>query len=179
MSCRARRLRVVRGLPPRAGDLPRLFQGDRRHSDRERPAEVGTKNILQLNTTMFELYGDAGADLQEEHPGPSIRSSSGCSPAPADVSSSIAPAWRRSTRRRCRSPISCSNRSATAPWRWPEVVIPYLDSPNDPTWRSSLAAYRNRMQSALDGLDATAMRDDWRPNNRSILQNNIAFMDEA
>ena len=33
------------------------------------------------------------------------------------------------------------------------------------------------MQSALDGLDATAMPDDWRANNRSILQNNIAFMD--
>src|ERR1700724_752873 len=58
-----------------------------------------------------------------------------------------------------------------------EVVVPYLDSPNDLTWRGSLAAYRNRMQSALDGLDAIAMHDDWRPNNRTILQNNIAFMD--
>ena len=35
-----------------------------------------------------------------------------------------------------------------------EVVVPYLNSPNDLTWRGSLAAYRNRMQSALDGLDA-------------------------
>jgi len=60
-----------------------------------------------------------------------------------------------------------------------EVVVPYLDSPKDLTWRGALAAYRNRMQSALDGLDATAMQDDWRPNNRSILQNNIAFMDEC
>ena len=60
-----------------------------------------------------------------------------------------------------------------------EVVVPYLNSPNDLTWRGSLAAYRNRMQSALDGLDATAMQDDWRPTNRSILQNNIAFMDEC
>ena len=60
-----------------------------------------------------------------------------------------------------------------------EVVVPYLNSPDDLTWRSSLAAYRDRMQSALDGLDATAMRDDWRPNNRAILQNNIAFMDEC
>jgi len=60
-----------------------------------------------------------------------------------------------------------------------EVVLPYLNSPNDLTWRGSLAAYRNRMQSALDGLDATAMQADWRPNSRSILQNNIAFMDEC
>ena len=35
------------------------------------------------------------------------------------------------------------------------------------------------MQSALDGLDATAMDDNWRPTSRSILQNNIAFMDEC
>jgi hypothetical protein len=60
-----------------------------------------------------------------------------------------------------------------------EVVVPYLNSPNDLTWRGSLAAYRNRMQSALDSLDATPMRDEWRPNNRSILQNNITFMDEC
>src|SRR5262249_8605575 len=60
-----------------------------------------------------------------------------------------------------------------------EVVLPYLNSPNDLTWRGSLAAYRNRMQSALDALEATAMQADWRPNSRSILQNNIAFMDEC
>ena len=29
---------------------------------------------------------------------------------------------------------------------------------------------RIRLQSALDGLDATAMPDDWRSNNRSILR---------
>jgi len=60
-----------------------------------------------------------------------------------------------------------------------EVVLPYVDSPNDRTWRGALAAYRSRMQSALDSLDATPMRDDWRPTNRAILQNNIAFMDEC
>jgi hypothetical protein len=60
-----------------------------------------------------------------------------------------------------------------------EVVMPYLNSPNDLSWRASLAAYRGRMQAALDGLDATGMREDWRPTNRAILQNNIAFMDEC
>src|SRR5207302_3080596 len=49
----------------------------------------------------------------------------------------------------------------------------------DRTWRGPLAAFRSRMQSALDSLDATSMRDDWRPTNRAILQNNIAFMDEC
>jgi hypothetical protein len=42
-----------------------------------------------------------------------------------------------------------------------------------------MATYRIRMQAALDGLDATALRDDWKPNSRAILQNNIAFMDEC
>jgi hypothetical protein len=58
-----------------------------------------------------------------------------------------------------------------------EVVLPYLDNPDNHAWRGSLLAYRSRMQSALDGLDATAMQEDWRANNRVILQNNIAFMD--
>jgi hypothetical protein len=35
------------------------------------------------------------------------------------------------------------------------------------------------MQSALDGIDQTDMPADWRANSRIILQNNIAFMDEA
>jgi hypothetical protein len=60
-----------------------------------------------------------------------------------------------------------------------EVVMPYIDSPNDPSWRGALAAYRSRMQSALDGMDAAPIRDDWKPTNRAILQNNIAFMDEC
>src|SRR6266404_8892306 len=42
-----------------------------------------------------------------------------------------------------------------------------------------MATYRIRMQAALDGLDATALQDDWKPISRAILQNNIAFMDEC
>ena len=42
-----------------------------------------------------------------------------------------------------------------------------------------MLAYRSRMQSALDGLDATAMPAEWRDTNRTILQNNIAFMDDC
>jgi hypothetical protein len=60
-----------------------------------------------------------------------------------------------------------------------EVVGPYLNNPTDKSWRGSMLAYRSRMQSALDGLDATPMEPDWRANNRTILQNNIAFMDDC
>ena len=60
-----------------------------------------------------------------------------------------------------------------------EVVGPYLDNPDDQSWRGSMLAYRSRMKSALDGLDLTPMPPDWRDNNRIILENNIAFMDEC
>ena len=60
-----------------------------------------------------------------------------------------------------------------------QVVGPYLDNPANQSWRGSMLAYRSRMKSALDGLDATPMQADWRDNNRTILQNNIAFMDDC
>src|SRR6202030_1303678 len=142
------------------------------------PAEVGTKNILQLNASMFELYDASGTIFQRnflaQHPlilglfsgagGRFILYRPGMAPIdapPVPIVYQLLKSVGHST-------------MALA-----EVVVPYLNSPNDLSWRGSLAAYRNRMPSALDGLDATPMRDDWRANNRSILQNNIAFMDEC
>ena len=60
-----------------------------------------------------------------------------------------------------------------------EVVAPYIDNATNQSWRASLLAYRSQMQSALDTLDATDMQPDWCPAVRSILQNNIAFMDNC
>jgi hypothetical protein len=168
---------VGSGLSAHAADLPPYFKeivGTQTAS----PAEIGTKNILQLNTTMFELYGDAGQvfkkNILAQHPlilglfsgagGRFILYRPGMAPIdapPMPIVYQLLKSVGHST-------------MALA-----EVVVPYLDSPSDLTWRGSLAAYRNRMQSALDGLDATAMQDDWRPTSRSILQNNIAFMDEC
>jgi hypothetical protein len=42
-----------------------------------------------------------------------------------------------------------------------------------------MLSYRSQMQSALDSVDAMPMQADWKDNNRSILQNNIAFMDDC
>ena len=153
---------VGSGSPARAADLPAYFKeivGTQTAS----PAEIGTKNILQLNTTMFELYDDAGQIFRRTS-WRSTRSSSGCSREPADDSSSIAREWRRSTRRQVPIVYQLIKSVGHSTMALAEVVVPYLNSPNDLTWRGSLAAYRNRMQSALDGLDATAMQDDWRPN---------------
>jgi hypothetical protein len=60
-----------------------------------------------------------------------------------------------------------------------QVVGPYLDNPADQSWRAPMLGYRARMQSAFDGLDETPMPPDWRDNDRIVLRNNIAYMDDC
>jgi len=140
------------------------------------PAEVGTKNILQLNASMFELYDASGKIFQRnflaQHP-VILGLFSGAGgrfilyrPGMAPIDAPPVPIVYQLMKSVGHSTMALA-----------EVVMPYIDSPNDPSWRGPLAAYRSRVQSALDGLDATPMREDWKPTNRAILQNNIAFMD--
>ena len=57
--------------PARAGDVPDYFK-EIVSAETATPAEIGAKNILALNTTMFELYGNAGQifkkNILAEHP---------------------------------------------------------------------------------------------------------------
>ncbi len=59
------------GPSAHAADLPSYFN-EIVGTETASPAEIGTKNILQLNTTMFELYGDAGQvfkkNILAQHP---------------------------------------------------------------------------------------------------------------
>jgi hypothetical protein len=117
---------VGSGSVARAAELPAYFKeivGTQAAS----PAEIGTKNVLQLNSTMFELYGEAGQmfkkNILARHPlilGLFSGTGDSCS---------IAPGWRRSSRRRFRPPMNCSNPSATAPWRWPRWWFPIWTVP--------------------------------------------------
>jgi hypothetical protein len=163
--------------PARAGDLPDYFKAIV-SVEKASPAEIGTKNILQLDTSMFELYGDAGQifkkNILAEHP-IILGLFSGAGgrfvlyrPGMAPLEAPPVPIVYQLLKSIGHSTMALS-----------EVLVPYLNSPNDLTWRSALAAYRSRMQSALDGLDAAPMRDDWKPVNRAILENNIVFMDET
>lgn len=142
------------------------------------PAETATKNMLALNTGMFELYGDAAKvfrkNILSQHPvilglfsgagGRFILYRPGMAPLEAPQVP-IAYQLMKS--------VGHSTMALT------QVVGPYLDNPANQSWRAPMLAYRSRMQSALEGLDATAMPPDWRDNNRIILQNNIAFMDDC
>ena len=118
--------------------------------------ETATKNMLALNTGMFELYGDAAKifrkNILAQHPvilglfsgagGRFILYRPGMPPLEAP-SVPIAYQLLKS--------VGHSTMALT------QVVGPYLDNPANQSWRGSMLAYRSRMQSALDGLDATAM----------------------
>jgi hypothetical protein len=142
------------------------------------PADIATKDVLALNTGMFELYGDAAKIFQKNilsrHPvilglfsgagGKLILYRPGMAPIEAPQVSVVYQLLKS---------IDHSTMALA------EVVGPFVDNPEDRSWRGSMLAYRSRMQSALDGLDVTPMEPAWRDNNRIILQNNLAFMDEC
>jgi hypothetical protein len=141
-------------------------------------AETATKNVLALNTGMFELYGDAARvfkrNILAKHPvilglfsgagGRLILYRPGMAPLDAPQVPVVYQLLKS---------VGHSSMALT------QVVGPYLDNPADQSWRGAMLAYRSRMQSALDGLDATPMQADWRGDVRTILQNNIAFMDDC
>jgi hypothetical protein len=141
-------------------------------------AEVATKDVLALNTAMFQLYDDAAKVFQRnilsKHP-IILGLFSGAGgrfilyrPNMAPLEAPSVPIVYQLLKSVGHSTMAVG-----------QVVGPYLDNPADQSWRAPLAAYRSRMQSALDGLDATPMQPDWRQNNRAILQNNVAFMDDC
>src|SRR3954453_9507281 len=117
-------------------------------------SDIATKDVLGLNTGMFELYGDAAKIFQKnilgKHPvilglfwgagGRMILYRPGMAPMDAPQ----VPVVYQLLKSVGHSTMALA-----------EVVVPYLNSPNDLTWRASLTAYRSRMQSALDGLDAS------------------------
>jgi hypothetical protein len=142
------------------------------------PADIGTKNVLQLNSSMFELYDASGRIFQRNflatHPvilglftgagGRFILYRPGQPPLEAPTVPLVYQLMKS---------VGHSTMALA------EIVMPYVNSPNDSAWRGGMAAYRSRMQTALDTLNAAPIQDDWKPTSRSILQNNIAFMDEC
>ena len=142
------------------------------------PAETATKNVLALNTAMFELYGDAARvfkrNILSKHPiilglfsgagGRIILYRPGMAPLEAPQVPIVYQLMKS---------VGHSTMALT------QVVGPYLDNPADQSWRGPMLAFRSRMQSALDGLDTTPTQADWLPDMRTILQNNIAFMDDC
>jgi hypothetical protein len=140
--------------------------------------DTATKNMLALNTGMFELYDGAAKIFQKNilsrHP-VILGLFSGAGgrfilyrPGQAPLDAPSVPIVYQLLKS-----VGHSTMALT------QVVGPYLDNPADQSWRASMLAYRSRMKSALDGLDMAPMSLEWRANNRVILENNIAFMDDC
>ena len=113
-------------------------------------AATATKNVLALNSEMFELYGDAGRVFQKnilaQHP-VILGLFSGAGgrfilyrPGMAPLEAPSVPVVYQLLKSIGHSTMALA-----------EVVGPYLDNPANQAWRGSLLAYRSRMQSALDG----------------------------
>jgi len=142
------------------------------------PAETAMKNVLALNTSMFELYDNAHkvfeSNILSKHP-VILGLFSGAGgrfflyrPGMASLEASSVPIVYQVLKSVDHSTMALA-----------QVVGPYLDNPADQSWRAPMLSYRARMQAALDGLNELSMPADWRGNDHSILQNNIAFMDDC
>jgi hypothetical protein len=161
----------------KADDLPGYMQPIAGHPVSS-SAETATKNMLALNSGMFDLYGDAAKVFQKNI----------LSKHPVILGLFSGAGGRFTLYRPGRPPLDAPSVPIVyqllksvghSTMALAEVVGPYVDDPDDQSWRGSMLAYRSRMKAALDGLDLTPMPPEWRDNNRIILENNIAFMDEC
>lgn len=142
------------------------------------PQAVANRNILALNTAMFELYGDAARVFQQNilsrHP-VILGMFSGAGgrlilyrPGQEPLEAPQVPVVYQLLKSLGHSTLAIT-----------QVVGPYLDNPANQAWRAPMLAFRSRMASAIETLDQSGMPEAWRANSRAILENNIAFMDAA
>jgi hypothetical protein len=142
------------------------------------PAETATRDVLALNSSMFELYGNASVvfrkNILAQHP-VILGLFSGAGgrfvlyrPNMAPLEAPQVPMVYQLLKSVGHSTMALA-----------EVVGPYLDNSANQSWRGPMLAFRSRMASALAGLDATSMPPEWRENNHVILTNNITFMDDC
>lgn len=142
------------------------------------PADLATKNVLQLNTSMFSLYENAGMtfrnNLLAKHP-VILALFSGAGgrmilyrPGKPPMDAPSVPRAYQVQKSLGHSVMAIS-----------EVVMPYLNNAADKTWVAPMRAYLAEMKSALEGIDSADMDADWKPNSRAILENNIAFMEDC
>lgn len=139
-------------------------------------AEIATRNVLQLNTSMFALYERAGdafrTNILAKHPVIlALFSTSGgrmilYKPGQPPVDAPPVPQVYQVMKSLGHSTMAIS-----------EVVLPYVGHPDNKSWLAPMRAYLTEMKSAREGIDAVSMPEEWRANSRAILDNNIAFME--
>ena len=140
--------------------------------------DIATRNVLQLNVSMFTLYDAAGQTFRKNilanHPLIlALFSGAGgrmilYKPGQAPVDAPSVPKVYQVMKSLGHSTMAIS-----------EVVMPYLDNPANKSWMAPMRSYLTEMKNALEGIDVAEMPVEWRPHSRSILENNIAFMEDC
>src|SRR5262249_21380720 len=149
-ACAAAAALMLTGIsaPVRADDLP-SYMDPISGRTAATAADTANKDVLALNTGMFELYDAAGKIFQKnilaKHPvilglftgagGRFILYRPGMAPLEAPQVPLVYQLMKS---------IGHSTMALS------EVVGPYLNNPDDHSWRGAMLAYRSRMQSALD-----------------------------
>jgi hypothetical protein len=142
------------------------------------PADLATKNVLQLNTSMFALYDNAGRaftrNILDRHP-VILALFTGAGGRMILYRPGQPPVDATGVPRRYQVQKSLGHSTMAIS----EVVMPYVDNAADKTWQAPMRAYLTEMKSAREGIDQADQPDDWKPNSRAILDNNIAFMEDC
>jgi hypothetical protein len=141
-------------------------------------ADSATDNVVALNNAMFGLYEQSGRQVQQSilarHPVILGLFSSGGGrfilyrPGQPPLDAPPVPVVYQLLKSVAHSTMALA-----------VILGPHLGKPEDQSWRGPVDAYRATMQTALDSLAATAMPAEWQANNRAILGENIAFMDDC
>lgn len=165
-------------VPVWAADIPDYMKAISGNLPAPTAEALATKNVLQLNTSMFSLYENAGMAFRQNilanHP-IILALFSGAGgrmilyrPGQAPVDAPSVPVVYQVMKSLGHSTMAIS-----------EVVMPYVGKPDDKTWVAPMRAYLTEMKNALDGIGVAEMPTEWRANSKSILENNIAFMEDC
>jgi len=142
------------------------------------PADLATRDVLQLNNQMFTLY-DAAArifqrNIMAKHP-IILALFSGAGgrmilyrPGQPPMDAPSVPVVYQVMKSTGHSTMAIS-----------EVVMPFIGNAADKSWMAPLLAYRTQMKTALDGVAVLAIQEDWKPAVREILTTNVAYMDDC
>lgn len=141
-------------------------------------AASARQDVLALDTGMFELYDNASrlvqASLLDRHPvilglfsgagGRFILYRSGQPPLEAP---SVPIAYQL---------LKSVGHSVMA---LGVVVGPHIDKQGDTSWQPLVLGYRAQLKAALDHLDMSGLPKEWVANNRELIEENIAFIDQT
>ncbi|WP_206664800.1 hypothetical protein [Dankookia rubra] len=142
------------------------------------PDRVAFQNLLALNTGMFELYGSAGQLVQgsilAQHPVIlGLFSSAGGRMILYRPGQPVLEGPQVPERYQILKSVGHSVMALGV------IVGPHIGKVDDRSWQPAVAAYRVKLQAALDSVGATSLPAEWRANNQALIRENIAFIDRV